>query len=735
MKKAELLAPAGNMEALKAAVAGGADAVYLGGQNFSARAQAGNFSHDELTEAVRYCHIHDVSVYVTMNTLVYEEELEAAKREVRFLYQAGVDALLVQDLGLFHWIRTCLPDFPLHCSTQMHIHNPAGTEVMRAAGASRVVLARETPLEIVRECCRKGIEIETFVYGALCISYSGQCLMSAVTKGRSGNRGVCAQCCRLRYRWNDGTSSIEDPRGQYLLSPRDLNILDELPILLQAGVASLKIEGRMKRPEYVYLVTKTFREAIDAYYSGREYRLSAQRKEELMLLFNRGFTKGHLFHDPLEDRMSPFRPNHMGLREGVVEEQKDGRILVRLEAPLYQHDGLRVICADRDVGVTAVRIYENGLLVAEAQKGSHVWLVCPDPVRKGSVLVKTTDSRLNQRIADAISRGPEKIPVWITYQAEAGKPMSVRIRDDCGREAAAETAEICQQARTAPLSADQIAESLKKTGDTPFAVRDVQGAADNIFLPVKSINDVRRRAFQKLEDLRAVRRTPAPEQPYQMTLSNSVLSHRLNAEISGTEQICDPRFFYVSETVTDPGVRLKTPVVDEDCRAENALEDAVISQIGDLGRTLKNVTAAMSFNCTNSYSLAWLLSRPGVNAVVLSSEMKDSQVDAAIQAFAARYGFMPNALRLVYGRRPLMLIKGGLQDSVRKMPYLEDIHAEKFPLVYNESGSLCKVMEPAPMKLTAGRASGIYLILTDETADQAKAIEEETADEEVHEGI
>jgi len=201
------------------------------------------------------------------------------------------------------------------------------------------------------------------------------------------------------------------------------------------------------------------------------------------------------------------------------------------------------------------------------------------------------------------------------------------------------------------------------------------------------------------------------------------------------EQKCDQRFFYVSETVNDTGVRLKTPVVDEDCRTENALEDAVISQIGDLGRTLKNVTAALSFNCTNSYSIAWLLSRPGVNAAVLSSEMKDSQVDAAIQAFASRYGFVPNVLRLVYGRRPLMLIKGGLQDSVRKMPYLEDIHAEKFPLVYNESGSLCKVMEPAPMKLTAGRASGIYLILTDETADQAKAIEEETADEEVHERI
>ena len=266
MKKTELLAPAGNMEALKAAVAGGCDAVYLGLSRFSARAFAGNFTHEELLEAVRYCHIRDVSVYVTINTMLYESEIEKVKEEIDFLYENDVDALLVQDFGLFHYLRECYPDFDVHCSTQMHIHNLAGVLKMQKEGASRVVMARETPLSLIREACRTGMEIEVFAYGAVCVSYSGQCLMSASIKNRSANRGVCAQCCRLRY-YPDDTSSFS--AGDYILSPKDLNVIDRLPELLSCGVSSLKIEGRMKRPAYVYLVTKTFREAIDAWYEGK----------------------------------------------------------------------------------------------------------------------------------------------------------------------------------------------------------------------------------------------------------------------------------------------------------------------------------------------------------------------------------------------------------------------------------------------------------------------------------
>ncbi|MBR2830657.1 MAG: U32 family peptidase, partial [Solobacterium sp.] len=295
-KKIELLAPAGNMEALKAAVAAGCDAVYLGGTGFSARAFAGNFDHEEMVQAITYCHIHGVKVYVTMNTLLFEQELAAAMKEVAFLYEHDVDALLIQDLGLFHWIREVYPDLELHCSTQMHIHNAAGVRFMKEMGAARAVIARETPLEVIKDCIREGIDIEVFAYGAICISYSGQCLMSQAVKNRSGNRGMCAQLCRLRYQWSDGRQATRDEAGEYLLSPKDLNVIDRVPELIEAGVSSLKIEGRMKRPEYVWLVVRTFREAIDACYRGETYKPSRQRLKDLMLMFNRGFSQGHLFH-------------------------------------------------------------------------------------------------------------------------------------------------------------------------------------------------------------------------------------------------------------------------------------------------------------------------------------------------------------------------------------------------------------------------------------------------------
>ena len=242
IKKAELLAPAGNMESLKAAVAGGCDAVYMGLTCFSARAFAGNFTHEQFQEAIAYCHPRDVRIYVTINTMLHETEMENVRKEVAFLYENDVDGILVQDLGLFHLIRTCYPDLDVHCSTQMHIHNLNGVRKMQAEGAARVVLARETPLSLIKEAVKTGVEVEVFVYGAICISYSGQCLFSAAVKNRSANRGMCAQCCRLQYFRQDGSHF---PQGDYILSPKDLNVIDSVPKLLEAGVASLKIEGRI----------------------------------------------------------------------------------------------------------------------------------------------------------------------------------------------------------------------------------------------------------------------------------------------------------------------------------------------------------------------------------------------------------------------------------------------------------------------------------------------------------
>ena len=251
MKKVELLAPAGNMRALKAAVMAGCDAVYLGGIKFGARAFSKNFDNDEIAHAINYCHLYGVKVYVTVNTLIYENEVDTFINYIEFLHKNNVDAVIIQDFGMFDLIRKTFPNLEIHASTQMHIHNLDGTLLMEKLGMKRVVLARETSIDQIRDIKNNSnVELEVFVHGALCISYSGQCLMSSLIGGRSGNRGACAGSCRLKYDIIDDNGNKLN-KGEYPLSTKDLNILEYVGELIDAGIASFKIEGRMKSPEYV----------------------------------------------------------------------------------------------------------------------------------------------------------------------------------------------------------------------------------------------------------------------------------------------------------------------------------------------------------------------------------------------------------------------------------------------------------------------------------------------------
>ena len=714
MKKTELLAPAGNMDALKAAVAAGCDAVYLGLQIFSARAFAGNFSHEELQEAVRYCHIRGVRVYVTVNTMLFETEIENAKKEIDFLYRIDVDALLIQDLGLFHYVRTCYPDFDVHCSTQMHIHNLAGVRFMQEEGAARAVIARETPLELIREICATGMEVEAFVYGAICISYSGQCLMSSSVKNRSANRGMCAQCCRLKYYPDSGSFS----EGEYILSPKDLNVINELPQLLDTGVCSLKIEGRMKRPEYVYIVTRTFREAIDAYYEGRPYKVSAQRMKDLMLMFNRGFSKGHLFHASTEERMSHYRPNHVGVNIGTVLQYKDGQVQVKLTDTLYQHDGLRILNEPHDTGLTAVKITMNGKLVAKAEKGDVVWLECtakPKP-RKGQKLQKTTDAVLLEKIRRQIDTVRQS-PVRLTYIARINRPFAVQAEDDRGNSVWYESSFITQKAKNAPLRSERIAEALKKTGEEPYEVISVEGEMDDIFLPVSVLNEARRAVLQQLSDIRAILHGDRSEPlPYQVSLSEpEVRTRQLLVSERDMDIPEDPRW-----TVAD-----ETAVVDENLADGCQKENMVLSEIGDLYQIKEGCIGGMTLNIANSYSIAYAMKK-GLTSVILSSEMNNDQIRMTLEAFEKRYGFVPKVYRLVYGRRVLMYIK----DHFRKdtsLNAINDLHGNNYKVVYNSKQA--EILEPQAYVSSNPYCWGSYLI-PDASADYKEIVEE--AYEEIH---
>lgn len=695
MKKVELLAPAGNMEALKAAVNAGCDAVYLGLKSFSARAFAGNFSHEEFIEAIHYCHTRNVKIYCTINTMLYETEIENAKKEVDFLYENDCDAILIQDLGLFHYVRTCYPDMPVHCSTQMHIHNLKGVEFMKNQGVERVVLARETPIEIIQQACQMGVEIEVFTYGAICISYSGQCMMSASVKNRSANRGMCAQCCRLKYTRVDGSHFKE---GDYILSPKDLNVIDQLPSLLDAGVSSLKIEGRMKRSEYVYLVIKTFREAIDAYYANKTYHVSSERLKQLEEMFYRGFSNGHLFHDDVTHRMSQYRPNHQGIAIGKVLAYRNGRVQVKLSDDLYQNDGLRIINEPHDTGLSAIKIYKNDLLVNHAKANDIVWITCPsDPApKKGQILRKTTDTHLLDWIHEQMEEHPRLIPLRMKYRALTGQPFEVIVEDENGHVAKAQSDSIIEKAKNAAVTQDKIVRSLSKTGEYPYEIVDIHGEAEDIFLPVSIMNETRRRALQLLDEARSTYRINAGKQPYHLELCEN------------TDALS--RIIYESSSVdfnnSDIHHMHHLDVIDEDNKEKKTYSDVLISSVCDLNNTLDHCIASPTMNLANSYALAYVLSQ-GASGIVFSSEMDNEQIKQALDAFTNRYGFVPKTYRLVYGKRTVMYIKDRFVN--------EDINAirDLNDLVYEvkKENKITTIHEPELYVCKNPYCFGSYLIV------------------------
>ncbi len=314
MNKIELLAPAGSMESLIAAINNGADAIYLGGNKFSARAYASNFDNETMMKAVDYAHSYNVKVYVTINTILKQSELKEALKYAGYLYEIGVDAIIIQDLGLVKLIRDVYPDFELHASTQMTIHNAEGALYFREKGMQRIVLSRELTVDEIKYISKDlGIETEIFVHGALCVCYSGQCLMSSMIGGRSGNRGRCAQPCRMQYTLK-GENFGE--RKAYLLSPKDTCFIDDMDAVIKSGTSSLKVEGRMKKPEYVAGVTRNYRKAIDKVLVNTKFDLQRGR-QELAQLFNReGFAKAYLYKNVGKDMMSYNYPKNTGVYIG-----------------------------------------------------------------------------------------------------------------------------------------------------------------------------------------------------------------------------------------------------------------------------------------------------------------------------------------------------------------------------------------------------------------------------------
>lgn len=484
----EILAPAGSPECMRAAIKAGADAVYVGGSRFGARAFADNFSEEQLLDAIDYVHLHGRKIYLTVNTLLKEKELSYELYDYLLpYYLRGLDAVIVQDLGVLRFVRKYFPDLPVHASTQMTITSVDGARLMEECGAERIVTSRELNLGEIRKIADgTSLEIESFVHGALCYSYSGQCLFSSLVGGRSGNRGQCAQPCRLPYRAESSSCA------EYLLSLKDICTLDDIPDLIEAGIYSFKIEGRMKKPEYVAGVIAMYRKYTDLYlkYGKERYAVSEDDRRDLMDLYNRGgFHGGYYKTRNGREMISKDRPNHAGVAALRIKTADAKSVTGRAMCDLHAGDVLELPNQETEtIKEDVLRGQDYRMRLSGRQR-----------ISRGTILYRTRNPHLIKRLQEEIidQKYQEKIRGEIILSSTKPARLCLTFRDKMVEV----SGNIPEKALRQPTDAGQIRRQMKKTGNTEFALEDLIVTMDEeLFVPVQELNDLRRRAVKALEE-------------------------------------------------------------------------------------------------------------------------------------------------------------------------------------------------------------------------------------------
>lgn len=676
MRDVELLAPVGSFEALKAAVQNGANAVYLGGKDFGARASANNFDRDELKEAVKYAHIRGVQVFVTTNTLRKENEIEDFLEYAKFLYDIDVDAIILQDIGMARLIKRELPDFELHASTQMVAHSLEDVKYLESVGFDRVVLAREVTVEEIKYICDNcKADIEVFVHGALCVCYSGQCLMSSMIGNRSGNRGRCAQPCRQRYELIDVyTGEVVNSNGDYLLSPRDLNAIEEIDKVIDAGVHSLKIEGRMKRPEYVATVIDGYRKTIDEYLATNKLNVSDETINDLYTIFNRKFTKGLLLGDVGKDMMNSQLPNNQGLYVGTVVDynKKAKRLKIKLANTLKKGDGINL------GGGTIGRIIKNGNIETIGYKGETIELDFVGEARKGQIVFKTSDSELMDRVQATFTQDKEFVKNIIDAKItiKLGQKPILTLKDRHSNEATIEGDKIVEEAMKVALSKEKVETQLRKLGNTPYELDLLEiELDDNVSLPISLLNQMRRDCIELLDKERVSiknRKYKNKIVKYKPVQYNRNKQQEISVKVKNLEQLesaleCGlDRIYYEDTNTIDKAMRLamkynkkviysapriiRNKEYNHLAKANNAGVESV--QLGNYGSINyfkdKKLNIDYYLNAFNSETINYY-KEIGADTLCISQELNINEIKETI-----KYTDI-NIESVVYGYTPLMI--------------------------------------------------------------------------------
>ena len=683
MKKHELLVPAGNMECLKQAVYNGCDAVYLACKNFGARKFANNFTKEEVLEAIHFCHLYGVRIFVTMNTLVKNEEVEDFIEQARFLHENGVDALIVQDFGMICLLREKFPNLEIHASTQANISSYDVCKMYYELGVKRVVFAREMTIEEI-DSIDIPIEKEAFIHGALCISYSGECLMSSMLGGRSGNRGECAGVCRMPFSLEkDGKEIISN---QYLLSTKELNTSPNIHRLLDSSIYSFKIEGRMKSPLYVGFITNYYRHLID----GKEFNLK-EETDKLKTIFNRGFTSGRMFHASDSELMNSTSPNHIGLEIGTASVYKKYiKIKLNPGCEIHQRDAIRF--SNIKEGFIVNYLYDKDLKYTSSATGI-CYVDNKVNLKNDDFVFKTQDSILEKEYLEKRRR----IPITFKVDAILDRPLIVSISD--GHNTITKEGDIVLPANKAPLSYDSIKKQFNKLGDTPFLLEKIEIDMDSsIFLPIRSLNEIRRLLTTELIEKRSNEKCDFIEQEVSFEKDNSVNEKvGIVCSVRTEEQLItclNQGVFriYVSDIKLYEKYKDNSSVYYQIPRVpfsvSNCLKERnLVSDYGVFDG--KNVIGNYSLNIMNIYT-AYYLYRLGFSSFCLSVELSSNEILNFQKQYMQMFGTAQFEV-FSYGRVENMIIKGNILNLKSSDIYsLVDLKGRAFPVFYD--GCLTHIM-------------------------------------------
>ena len=688
--KVELLSPVGNMKTLYQAIHNGADAVYLGGKHFGARKYSDNFTNEELKEAIRYAHLFNVKVYVTVNTIIYENEINDFLEYIFYLHKINVDALIMQDIGMIKQVKEKFPNIEVHASTQCHNHNDEGIKLLKSLGVTRVVLDREMSLNEINNI-KEDIEKEVFIHGALCVCYSGCCLFSSLNGGRSGNRGECTQCCRLPYDLYENDKKI-DTVGNYLLSTRELNTLDNLKEILDSGITSLKIEGRMKSPEYVGYITRLYRKLIDSYYDHREMIITEEELTNLKLLFNREFTSGYLFNS--DNIMNIKTPNHLGIEIGKVIKVDKDKVYIKLDNILNQEDGIRFKNANQ--GMIVNMLYdEEGLLKNSISKGSIAVVDNKLNIKENDIVLKTIDKKLIENISNIEEK---KIDIDINVMVSDNNLVISIIDKD---ENIVESITTVEDAKNMPTSPENIEKSLTKLGDTVYKVNTFNiNYNQDIFIPISKLNEIRRNMLLELDEKRINknnRKIMLNPNLEKIKIEEQDKTYKLSILVRNEEQLItcmnndvdniyttDKELYNKYKELTN--VFYKIPrVINKFIDIKNA--NILASELGSVNKYSKNniVHTDYTLNVVNSKSIE-LLNKLNVKNICLSVELDYDKIKDIMKKDY-------NVELLIYGKVELMIMKYCplklnlnhctlCKDNTNKY-YLQDKTNNKYRILHN----------------------------------------------------